>query len=298
MFQGITAVTFAVRDLPASESAFRDWLGYRTVASGHVPAELTSIWDAPQAAGRRFVVMEPESGEPVFLRLLEAPAVADWAPLRTFGWNAAELHVQDVQGLAKRLRDSPFTIIGAPRDLLKNGAAIAMQVRGPADEVLYLTELNGKGMRRTYGEALSPVGRVFIAVLGAREHAASMEFYERQCRRLYDRGEFPIRVLANAFRLDPETAKFNMASAVMAETFRIEIDDYPDSATTRPVSTGDIPPGMSMVTVRVDSIEQCGLELLTPAAVAPYLPPYGGARISLAVGPSGEWLELVEDRVL
>jgi catechol 2,3-dioxygenase-like lactoylglutathione lyase family enzyme len=210
VFQAISAVSFAVRDLPASESAFRDWLGYRTVASGQVPAELTSIWDAPQAAGRRFVVMEPESGEPVFLRLLEAPAVADWAPLRTFGWNAAELHVQDVQGLAKRLGDSPFTIIGAPRDLLKNGAAIAMQVRGPADEVLYLTELNGKGMRRTYGEALSPVGRVFIAVLGARDHAASMEFYERQCRRLYDRGEFPIRVLANAYGLDPETAKFNM----------------------------------------------------------------------------------------
>jgi hypothetical protein len=294
VFQAISAVTFAVQGLAASESAFRDWLGYRTVASGQVPAELPSIWNTPRTADRHFVVMEPESGEPVFLRLLEAPAVAGWAPLRTVGWNAAELHVQDVQGLAKRLSDSPFTIINGPRDLLKNGAAIAMQVRGPADELLYLTELNGKGMRRTYGEALSPVGRVFITVLGAAEHTASMQFYQRQCRRLYDRGEFPIRVLAKAYGLDPETARFKMASAVMRETFRIEIDDYPDAATPRPVSTGDIPPGMSMVTVRVDSIEQCGLELRAPAAVAPDLPPYGGGRIGLAVGPSGEWLELVE----
>ncbi len=296
MFEAISAITFAVQDVSRSEAGFRDWLGYRVVESGHLPGELSATWNAPQAVGRRFVLMEPESGEPVFLRLIEAPEVEGWAPLRTFGWNAAELHVQDVWGFAKRLTDSPFRIINGPRDLLNNGAVIAMQARGPAGELLYLTELNGKGMWRTYGKALSPVGRAFIAVLGASDHAASMAFYQRQCRRLYDRGQFPIRVLAHAYGLDPESAKFNMASAVMKEPFRIEIDDYPDAAAPRPMSDGDIPPGMSIVTVRVDSIENCGLELRAQVSAAPELLPYGGGRVGLAVGPSGEWLELVEPR--
>jgi len=59
-------------------------------------------------------------------------------PVRSL--SAAELIVDDVDALAAELASSPFRIIGGPADLSFSDQIRAMQVVGPAREVLYLTQ--------------------------------------------------------------------------------------------------------------------------------------------------------------
>jgi catechol 2,3-dioxygenase-like lactoylglutathione lyase family enzyme len=288
-FRSVRAVTWAVPDAAASAAAFERWLGYRPVWRGEVTPELAAAWNAPASVRAPCRVMRPASGEEVYLRFVESPPVPGYQPLKTFGWNAAELHVQDVQGLAATLDGSPFSVIGGPRDLLENGAVIALQVQGPGGELLYLTEMRHPGMRETYGYATAVVGRVFIVVLGVSDPPRSMDFYRPFAVRTTERRAFPIKVLANAHGLDPEQARFDIASVVMEERFRIETDAYPETARPRPALQGRLPPGMCMVSVAVsgDLPAEC-----TPCH-APHSPPYMDENLAMLHGPDGEWLELL-----
>ena len=67
--------------------------------------------------------------------------------LKVSGWNAAELIVEDVDGLAVQLENSPFKIIGSPADLSFTKNIRAMQVMGPANEILYLTQFKNNRPR-------------------------------------------------------------------------------------------------------------------------------------------------------
>jgi catechol 2,3-dioxygenase-like lactoylglutathione lyase family enzyme len=288
-FRSVRAVTWAVPDVAASAAAFERWLGYRPVWRGEIPPELAAAWGAPASAHAPCQVLQPASGEAVFLRFVESRPTPGYAPLQTFGWNAAELHVGDVAELAQRLQDSPFRILGGPRDLLQNGAVIALQLRGPGDEVLYLTEIRHPGMRQTYGYARCGIGRVFIVVLGVSDQRRSLEFYRPFALRSTERRAFPIRVLAGAHGLDPEQARFDIASLVLEERFRIETDAYPETARPRPRAAGCLPPGLCMVSLTVEG----GHPPDTVATDQPAMPPYAGGRAGMLRGPDGEWLELL-----
>ena len=94
--------------------------------------------------------MQPESGAGVFLRFVQAAPVAGYGPMKTFGWNATEILVQDPDALAEQLADSPFKIVGSPMNLSSNENIRAMQVVGPANEVLYLTRIPPGGAAPTW----------------------------------------------------------------------------------------------------------------------------------------------------
>ncbi len=215
MLRSICAVTYSVSRFDASCDALRTLFAYRLVDHGLVGDELASFWNAPRIRGARHAVFGPASGEPVYVRLVEQPDTPGYEPLHTFGWNAAELHVRDVHELAAALDDSSFEILGGPRDLLGNGTAVALQVRGPSGEVFYLTEISGENMQRSYGKAVSDVDRLFIAVLGTSDHGASRGFYAPLTKGSPRPRQFPIRVLAAAHGLDPITAKFPIGSAIL-----------------------------------------------------------------------------------
>lgn len=296
MLRSVLCATFSVRDLEASWRAFEQWLDHRTVFSGTVDAELAQRWGAPACAGRRTVVLQPVSGEEVYVRLVATASERGWAPLKTYGWNAAELHVRDVHGLAEKLADSPFEIIGGPRDLMEDGTAIALQVRGPSDEILYLTELHGDDIHARYGRAAAPVDRIFIVVLGNHDQRAAMDFYNPFSNGVVDSGGFPIHVLAEAHGLDPVTTEFRIGSVAMKGRFRIELDDYPASAVPRLTAPGDLPPGMAMVSFLVDDLTSFAYPERVRIASMPDAVPYHGRRTARFNGPSGEWIEIVEAR--
>ncbi len=296
MLRSVLSATFSVRDLEASWRAFEQWLDHRTVYSGVVDAELAERWGAPACAGRRTVVLQPASGEDVFVRLVAAGSERGWAPLKTFGWNAAELHVRDVHRLAEKLQDSPFTIIGGPRDLMEDGSAIALQVRGPSDEILYLTELHGEDIHARYGSAKSRVDRIFIVVLGNHDQRATMDFYNPFSNGVVDSGGFPIYVLAEAHGLDPKSTEFRIGSVAMTDRFRIELDDYPPSALPRLTPPGELPPGLAMVSFLTDDLTSFHYPARPRIASMPDVAPYHGRRAARFNGPSGEWIEIVESR--
>ena len=292
-FESIRCVTFTIFDLVASKDAFVKFLSYRSVHEGSVSQQQADLWHSPSSTGLPCCLLQPASGENVFIRLIEARSPPAYAPLKHYGWNAAELHVQDVYSLAKRLEDSPFRIIGGPRDLLDNDAVVAMQVLGPGNELLYLTQISDVGMQATYGKAETDVGRVFIAVLGSSNLLASCEFYGKLTEQLTQARALNIRALANAHGLDPLGSHFEISSAVFSQPFRIEMDSYPASATPKPCLKGALPPGLSMLTVTVPSTMAGQLDLLDPVLTGPDEPPYFGQTTGLILGPDGEHLEVI-----
>lgn len=293
MLHAVSCITWCVHRFDASCSALSDALGYARVADGNVDETDAQFWRAARVRGRRFAVYQPASGEACYLRFIECEQQSGYSPLRTFGWNATEIHVADVHALAARLRDSPYTIIGGPRDLLGNGTAVALQVRGPSDEIFYLTEINSEAMRGSYGRARAFVGRPFIVVLGASQHAASLSFYGDLAGRKTRARPFPIRVLSAAHGLDGDATHYPIASAVLRQQFRIEIDGYPDSATARPIRDDDLAPGMAIVSFTapdISAFEHGALavgerkDIVTKRA----------CRAALLAGPDGETLEILE----
>ena len=101
-----------VRNVAESADRYAKWLDYAVVEQGEVPDELAASWNAPASAGRPYVVMQPASGAEVFLRFIEADVVEAYEPIRTYGWAATEICVEDVEAVNARMEQSEFEIIG------------------------------------------------------------------------------------------------------------------------------------------------------------------------------------------
>lgn len=294
VLESVRAVTYSAANFDASVQAMQTCLNYKIVGAGEISKPLASLWNAPAVAGKRYSVLAPESGESFYVRFIESPVTPGYEALKTYGWNATEFLVQDVYALAKELETSPYTIIGGPRDLMENGAAIALQVRGPSDEVFYFTELNGRNFQKFYGVANCKVDRAFITILGVKDHAAAVDHYGSAAVSTTKIRTFGIRVLANAHGLNPLTTEFKISSAICKEPYRIELDGYPGTARARPCLPNHLPPGMCMVTITTTSIkdlplvktslQQTGLEQL----------PYSACQLAMAEGVCDELVELLE----
>jgi catechol 2,3-dioxygenase-like lactoylglutathione lyase family enzyme len=295
LLTSIVAVTIVVPDLAAVEAAYTRHLGYRVVERGTVSGELAAAWAAPAMRGRRVALLGPQSGEPVYLRFVESPPTPGYAALKTLGWNATEILVEDPDALAERLADSPFRIVGPPRNLQFNPKVRAMQAIGPAGELLYLTRIPPGGSKFELGSAKSFVDRTFIVVLGGRSMSDMQAFY-RDVFGMPVTAAQPSRVevLNDAWGFDAEH-QVPLAIAPLPRNFLIELDEYPDAAAPRAVRDGELPPGMAIVTFAVHDLAAvrapfaAGLATLKAA-------PYAGRRSALLRGGAGELIELVETR--
>lgn len=295
MLTAIIAVTLSAPDLDLAERAYVQDLHYQVVERGAVSQALANAWGAPQAKASRFVLLQPASGEPTYLRIVQRPATPDFAAMKTLGWNSNEILVQDVDALATKLRDSAFRIVGEPRPLSSSSTVRAMQVIGPAGELNYLTCIPREGGTFIKTPAKSFVDRSFIAVLGGASIEAMRSFYHDglglQVTPAY---ASTVNVLQDAWRL-PKDSLTQMALALISPGYLVELDQYPQGAKPRPVRSGDLPPGMAMVSFAVDSLDAIKLPwVVAPAARSGA--PYHGRRAGVVHGPAGEWIELIELR--
>jgi hypothetical protein len=287
MLKEILIITICLPQLGDISSAYTEFFAYQVAESGIVSAALADQWDTPASAGRPSLLMQPADGSPVYLRFIEQAVPEGYAPLSTQGWNAIELLVSDPDELADRLADSPFEIIGPPKDLWDApNAPRAMQARGPGDEILYLTR-NGNFETRLF------VDRVFIMVLGGPSMSAFQQFYsENMGIKVGEATPFAISVLARA-QGAPEGTTYPLAMATVSENFMIELDEYPDFVPARPVSTGALPPGIAMVSFIADDLNKMEVEWrVAPAPIDEA--PYNGRRVGVTSGPAGEWIEVIE----
>ena len=292
VLSSIVAVTLVVPDPDAVTRAYVDTLEYRAVDSGLVSESVAGTWAAPPLAGQPFVLVQPKSGEPVYLRLVKGIS-AERPALRTLGWNATEILVEDPVSLERRLIDSTFRVIGPPAPLDMNPAVVAMQALGPAGELFYFTRIPPGKSKFNLGSARSFVDRVFIVVLGVHDIRRTLDFYSQTFGLpVTEPAPSRVAVLAQAWGM-PADQTFPLAIVRLPERFLIEVDEYP--AASAPPSRGEagLPGGMAMVSFTVPSLEPFESQLLAAPRRLDDAP-YAGRRVGVMRGPSGELLELIE----
>lgn len=291
MLGPILAVTLAVPDLAAVERAYGDTLGYQVVDRGEISASVSELWDSSAVTGRPFLVMQPASGADVHFRFVQSPPVPGYSALKTLGWNANELLVEDVDAMPERLKESGFEIVAMPRNLSTTDDIKAMQAYGPAGEMIYFTTIKNPAFG--LGQAESFVDRVFIVINGGRTMQSHLDFYGGVLGlELADPQPVRMSALNKIYGYDSEEMH-PLSTANIGGPFMIELDQYPDIAIERPILPNDIPPGISIVSFQVDSLDSVPVDFRSDVS-SPEGFPYGGGRAGVIVGPNGEWLELVE----
>lgn len=283
----IRCVTLATDQVDATEEAYTKHLGFRVVHRGHVTEAQAQHWECPLEAGARLVLLQPASGVDFWLRVVESPAVPEYRPLTTFGWNASEYIVQDVDQLAVALSNSPFEELAPPADLSFSDAIRAMQVLGPANEVLYLTQFKRPVPEFDVPAAHSPVDRVFISILGGSSLDALQDYYHTE----FGVARAPvleavISVMSDAFGL-PSDQMHKLAALTLGGQCFIEADQCPAAATERPGHADRLPPGTAMVSFEYSGSLTNGQTFDGPEYCGP---------AALRRGAAGELIELIERR--
>jgi len=293
MLGRISTVTITTPDLHTSTAAYQRYLGYRIADDGAVGREAAKAWGRAPLAAARAVLMEPESGADTYLRFVEGPTYVDYAPFACLGWNAAELIVADVDQLAGSLAGSPFRIIGEPADLSFSDQIRAMQVVGPAREVLYLTQIKSKLDVFDTPVARSFVDRVFIVILGGASLEGLQDYYHAH-HGLARAPAMPsvITALSAQYGLPAEHLHPIAALQVPGQCY-IEADEMPAAVRPRPCLPGQLPPGVAIVSFEVDRLPENLAGCLGGIHRSPGLP-YDGRRSCTCVGAAGELIELIE----
>lgn len=278
MLGAIRRVTITATTLAEIERAYAEFLEYRVTGRDTVSAEEASAWGAPNSKGAATLSMQPAGGNDFEFRFIEGPAYADYVPLTTYGWNASEIMVEHVDALAPRFENSPFEIVGAPRNLSFSDDIRAMQLRGPADEIIYLTEFKKKLPGFSVPTARSSVDRTFIVILGGKSMDGLQDFYNHT----FDVPMAPVvesrvTMLSKALGVDVETLYPIAAMALEGESL-IEADEMPPQVGPREAEPGYLPPGIAIVGFDCDAIPDLASDL--------------GGGVHIMKGVTGELIEL------
>jgi hypothetical protein len=282
-----------VAELQRSIDVYKLYLGYEVVDSGRLTANDAALWGQPTLVGHRFALLLPEGEGQTYIRFVECKPQPSYVPFKHFGWNAAELMVQDTDAIAARLQDSPFKIIGPPADLSFSDKIRAMQVLGPAKESLYLTSFKERLPEFDTPEAKHFVDRTFIVILGGTTVAAINAFYAKHFGTTPG-AEMPvvISVLSNAHGLPADT-KHPLAAISLAGQSFIEADGMPPGTLPRTIdSSAALPPAISMISFGVEEFPASIDTWLAPEQRLPQAP-YHGRAARVCTGPAGEWIELI-----
>jgi len=295
LLQRFRGATLAAPDLAKVEKDYSRYLGYTVRERGKVSPALAASWDAPQAAGRPYILMSADAHPDVYIRAVRVPAVRGYRPLTTHGWGSLEIVVENTDATFARFQGGPFRVIGEPANLKGYPSIRAFQVEGHSGEVLYLTSETGDRSRSPLPAPGGPIGRIFIMVLGGPDINAMVDWYATG----FGLSSGPIRgtpigVVQRAQGLGPqvETPITTMRLAQPGNLF--ELDGYSTSATIRPRAIGDLPPGVAITSVSVRSLDAVKVPFVSPPALHGGLA-YGGRRAATARGAAGELLEIVEE---
>lgn len=289
----LRAATLTVSDLEAATARFRDHLDYRVLEEGEVDRGLAESWGTPKSAGQPCHVLGPSSGAPIYLRLIEQPRVEGFKALRTFGWNAIEICVEDVHEANRRMQASPFEIIGPPREIDGLPAIHPMQVKGPDEEIVYLTQIKDDLPAFDLPRAESPIDKLFILVMGCSDLDQGLGWMEKHAGVSFGRDmEIVYTMLAGAYGSDPD-ALHRIATMVHERDVFLEIDQYPDEATPRPRHDGMLVPGCAIGTMWNPDFSALPGPWITPPTERDGVI-YKGCKAATMVGPDGTLVEIVE----
>ena len=285
--------TIGVPDVDDALKKYSAAIGLREFNRGHVSERVAESWGAPAMKGRPWVMTRCESDDPNFaVRFVQVDPVAGYKAMSTWGLNAIEMISEDIYEVNERVLSAGLEVIGEPRPLSEAFASVhAMQVKGPGEEVFYFaSDMTGEN---EFGliEARSLVDRMFTAVVGTPNILGSRVFYSKALGMdLWDLMAFKVRMVSDALGYDRDRA-IQIGSARGREHGNsIELDAYPvELSGPRPRAKGQLPPGVSMISMATDDLDAIGVSFIAPPKVL-----YGAGRVASFVGPAGEWVELIE----
>jgi len=282
--------TLVAPDIDAAVAAYCDYLDTTVLESTQVSAAQAVLWGKPRLEGSPIVTLCSPSGFP-WVRIIGSPDVAPARPFLELGWLALEVLVSDVDGLARRLADSPFEIYRPPADLDVSDAIRAMQVIGPAGEVLYLTQVNDAVPPFDIPQATCDVDRLFIPVSACLRRDEGLAVYSKLGANKTWNFETRITSVNKAHGLDLSN-RHPVATVQLAGQSMVEIDQL-GVAKPRPPSAGLLPAGIAMVSFVFDNIDNIGIKPVSPPCALPGKF-YGGQRVAACRGAGGELIELIE----
>lgn len=292
----IKMVTIAAPDVTKVETLYTKWLDYKVRDKGRVGADMARSWGAPKTAGRPFVVMSNDADPDVFIRAVESDAVKDYKPMTTWGWNAFELVIDDIDAVEARLKDSPFSVLGTRSPLKSAPSIVTMQVAGPGQEVLYMANETGDRAKSSLPAPGGLIGRTFIVILAGSDIEKVRDWYAGT----FNMAKQAIRssggkVVPRALGLPEGTGLPISLLSLKQRGNRIQLDGYLDhGAGARPKPDGQLPPGNAMVSFSVKSLDAIAAPLIAPPAALGGAA-YGKGRAATVVGPAGELIELIEE---
>ncbi|MFW2403244.1 MAG: hypothetical protein ACN4GT_00675, partial [Gammaproteobacteria bacterium] len=274
-------------DIDVAADCYTRYLDYHEIDRGRITSELATLWGAPAVADSRYLLLSPAAGDDCVLRFVESPVDSGYVPFSSYGWNAAEIMVQNVDAMADRLAGSPFEIIGEPQNLSFTDDIRAMQILGPGKELLYLTEFKKQIPGLDTPIARCAVDSVFIVILGGPDMSELQSYYEQQF------GVPPapvmdsrVKGMSAAFGNSPEH-KYPIAALPLAGKNLIEVDEMPEQASARPAADGCLPAGIAIVSFASSTGVGRPIDIDAP----PYRHSQG---VSCATGPAGELIETVQ----
>lgn len=177
----LRAATLTVSDIERSKQLYTEYFDYSVVEEGTLDPELAKSWAAPKSAGAPMAVLQPSSGADIFVRFIQQPPVEEFRALRSYGWNAIEICVTDVLAANERMLNSPFEIIGPPREIDGLPAIYPMQVKGPDEEIVYLTQIRDDLPAFDLPRAKTLIDKLFILVMGCSDMEAANTWMAEHC---------------------------------------------------------------------------------------------------------------------
>jgi hypothetical protein len=262
-------------DLNASVGAYCDWL-FQTVTSRFTLDDASArAIGYPELAGTAAASLANHRGRQ-WLLMLEAPDATPRNPLSTHGWLAQEILVDNVDGLIESLADSPFTVLRPPADLDVSDRIRASQVRGPAGEILYLTQVKGPVAPFDLPLCEAEVDHLFIPVLSTPDRDASLDDYAALGASEGLRFDTRISVVNQELGL-PLEQRHPVATLQLRGPALIEIDHI-SAATPAPSA-----PCLGTACIVFESEPGIG-----PDAICPTRGPFAGFKLETHRGRAGE----------
>jgi hypothetical protein len=289
----LRCATLVVQDVDATTERYTQWFDYSVVEQGIVTTSLAASWLSPGSTGKKYTVLQPLSGASVFLRFVEGHDVPDYQPLRSYGWVATEICVQDVEAVNERMLRSPFKIIGPPELLDGFTTVKPMQVRGPDNEIVYLTQILVDGSSHGLPTVDSLIDRPFIMVLACSALRDSIAWVDKVFGLSISN---PIKIknsmLSPAFGMGPDEKHELCIVKGAGQTF-LELDQLPEGATVRPQYVDELPPGVAITTMTFPDFERLSGYWVVPPVIRGGVI-YEGRRVGLLQTPDGALLEVLE----
>lgn len=276
--------TLLTRNLAACVDAYETYLHASVQRQAKVSDVLANFWNQPHLAGCAYTMLTNALGEP-FLRIVEDPDCDEVDTLKHTGWMALEIVVEDVDAIAKSLDGSPFEVLRPVADLSLSDQIRAVQVCGPAGEILYLTQIKGTVPPFDLPMARCAVDKVFIPVLCTHDRAKALAFYEQLSGNSGLNFDTKITVINQAYGWEIDR-NHPVATLQLKDSALIEIDqvDVAQISSKRPST------GIMMVTFAVNVLPESGIgkDCVTKDC------PIGTKRSMVLRGLVGEMIELVQ----